>query len=331
MKQCRPVFALLFWLVPQFASSQINIDFVKYSGELYQVAFVKSNDKGLSALPDLSGYTLTPNVPGAFGTLNNTSSPPCPLNDATHVLTVWKSSLDLLLRKTFSVPTGARNVTISVALDNDMQLWLNGVLLKTSTGGSVFSNNTCGSQDPPNFVIPVDGIVKTGNAGQNELIVHGIWKSSKNYLNLKVSGDVPYAITASILPTGSTNGVIIVPPATTGSALPVTVLVYPGLNQDITFQASQHFHIAAVTVDNAVTAFTASTTYTPATYTYSFTNVLANHSISATIAQNYYPLQVIAQTYQLLSYDPASGAIRRCRLSAWKPIRSPAITSGHGK
>ncbi|MBK7258182.1 MAG: hypothetical protein IPI01_10340 [Ignavibacteriae bacterium] len=36
---------------------------------------------------------------GAFGTLNKTSSPPCPLNDTAHIKTIWPSSRDLLIRR----------------------------------------------------------------------------------------------------------------------------------------------------------------------------------------------------------------------------------------
>ena len=76
---------------------------------------------------------------GAFGTLNNTSSPPCPLNDAAHVKTIWPSSKDILIRRHISLPAGARNVTVKAAIDDAIQVYFNG---KDISGGNR-EHNSC--------------------------------------------------------------------------------------------------------------------------------------------------------------------------------------------
>ena len=55
----------------------------------------------------------------------------CPLDETEN--TRWPTDTDLLLRRTFSLPAGASNLTLSVAIDNDLQVFVNGVDV-TATG-----------------------------------------------------------------------------------------------------------------------------------------------------------------------------------------------------
>ena len=93
----------------------------------YKYAIVKSNDPDINKFQNPS-FNENPWQTGAaaFGVLNNTSSPPCPLNDSLHVMVQWQSSRDVLARKHFTLPAGARNLVVNVALDNQVQVFLNG-------------------------------------------------------------------------------------------------------------------------------------------------------------------------------------------------------------
>ena len=47
--------------------------------------------------------------------------PECPLNTETFVKTTWPLLTDILLRKEFDLPSGASNLKVRVAIDNDIQ------------------------------------------------------------------------------------------------------------------------------------------------------------------------------------------------------------------
>lgn len=206
---------------------------------------------------------------GAFGTLNNTTSPPCPLNDTSNVHTIWPSSKDLVIRKHISLPNKARNVKIYVALDDGVRVFFNGV----DVSGGIRTHNSCASPDGDVVISVPDSLVR---AGDNLLAVRGVWMSSKNYLDLKVTGDISFTITAG----AGTGGTI----APSGA-----VSVLAGGSQAFVATAGTGYHVASLVVDGATTTVETSTT-APATSTYTFSGVTAGHTIQAQFALNSYTI-----------------------------------------
>jgi Bacterial cadherin-like domain len=113
----------------------------------------------------------------AFGT--NVVS--CPLNPT--VVTPWAANTDILVRKEFTLVPGTINLHVGVAIDNDVQVWLNG----HDISGGVNTHENCAAQD--SFVFAAsDGFL---NAGSNILAVRGIDRGSSSYLDIQVTADVP--------------------------------------------------------------------------------------------------------------------------------------------
>ncbi|TSA24983.1 hypothetical protein D4R75_00385, partial [bacterium] len=252
-------------LSPSFAFSQLNKVFIPYQAQGFKFLAAKSGSAVIQGFPSPTCYDDDwTTVNGAFGTLNNTSSPPCPLNDAAHVKTIWPSSRDILVRKHFTVPAGTRNARVSVAIDNNVQVFVNGI----DVSGGIKSHNDCAM--PENFVFNIpDNVLKTGD---NVLAVRGIWVSSKNYLDVQVTGDVGYTINAS----AGANGAI----TPSGS-----VSVAPNANQAFVIAPSPGYRVAGVIVDGSSVGTVTS---------YTFSNVTANHTIASTFALNTFTIAASA-------------------------------------
>ena len=194
MKRALIALVALFMLIPAAGPAQTTnrTVFLPFLSKNYKYQFVKSGATVASKFYKTGSDTGTgwSTGNGAFGTLNNTSSPPCPLNDTAHIKTLWPSSRDLLIRRHLSIPAGARNVVIAVALDNAVRVYFNG---KDVSGGER-EHNSCATAEGDVIITVPDSLLR---AGDNLLAVLGEWESSKNYLDLQVTGDVAYTIDAS--------------------------------------------------------------------------------------------------------------------------------------
>lgn len=73
----------------------------------------------------------------------------CPITNPTDVQTEWPLFTDLLLRKRFTLPAGATDVTVRIGVDNGTQVFINGQDI--SSGG--VSKEGCASLN--DFVFPV--------------------------------------------------------------------------------------------------------------------------------------------------------------------------------
>lgn len=82
----------------------------------------------------------------------------CPLNTAAFIGTSWGVNTDMLIRKHFTLPGGARHVVVNVAIDNDLQVFING---RDISGGMVIHDG-CAERDNFVFVVP-DSILKAGD------------------------------------------------------------------------------------------------------------------------------------------------------------------------
>ena len=111
---------------------------------------------------DLAGFEKGAEPAGfADGTASFGTGGGCPL-DVT-VQTQWDSSTDMLLRRTLSFPNGAQGVEVGVAIDNDVQVWFNGVDISNGMQPS----GGCAVLD--RFVFPVPNVLIL--AGDNLLAV----------------------------------------------------------------------------------------------------------------------------------------------------------------
>jgi len=113
----------------------------------------------------------------------------CPL-DST-VRTNWPVETDLLLRKTFQLPSGVSRVKIRVAIDDEVQIFVNGVDV-TASGvpnrlerGFQRHGEGCAQRDSFLFAVP-DGML---HLGSNLLAVRARDGGGISYADLKVTGE----------------------------------------------------------------------------------------------------------------------------------------------
>ena len=110
---------------------------------------------------------------GGFCPLDSTIRTPWPLND------------DILLRKHFVVPFGTTpgSVRVAVAIDNDVQVFVNG----RDVSGGLLSSENCAVRDRFVFIVP-DSALNFG--ADNVLAVRGRDRGGLSYLDVEVRADV---------------------------------------------------------------------------------------------------------------------------------------------
>ncbi len=103
--------------------------------------------------------------------------------------TFWPTNSEIVLRKRFDLPAGARNLRITAAIDNDIQIFFNGV----DISGGLISHENCANVNE--FVFPIaDQLVQVG---QNLLAVRGRDRGSEGFLDVAVIAEIP---TSSVTP-----------------------------------------------------------------------------------------------------------------------------------
>jgi hypothetical protein len=109
----------------------------------------------------------------------------CPL-DST-ITTPWPPNTDLLLRKWFTLPADVKAVKVAVAIDNDLQVFINGIEL---THGLERSDD-CAVRD--RFVYPVpDDLLIPG--GQNLLALRARDRGLATYCDVEIRSGLPQAL-----------------------------------------------------------------------------------------------------------------------------------------
>ena len=88
-----------------------------------------------------------------FGTVDGT----CSWNNADQVHTQWTPLTDMLVRRHFSVPTGATTLHLSGSIDNTASIYLNGTLVATASSG--FCDAGAISLDIPATGLPADSVL----------------------------------------------------------------------------------------------------------------------------------------------------------------------------
>ena len=103
----------------------------------------------------------------------------CELNNPGDVRTEWPVETDLLVRKTFELPVGTTDVVVYVAVDNDVQVFINGY----DISDGLQTHEECPSLDSFTFAVP-DSLLQVGT---NLLAVRARDRGGLAYLDLEVT------------------------------------------------------------------------------------------------------------------------------------------------
>ena len=103
----------------------------------------------------------------------------CELNSPGNVRTEWPVKTDLLVRETLELPAGTTDVVVYVAVDNDVQVFVNGHDI--SDGLQIHEG--CSSLDSFTFAVP-DSLLQVGT---NLLAVRARDRGGLAYLDLGVT------------------------------------------------------------------------------------------------------------------------------------------------
>src|SRR5438132_7208528 len=103
----------------------------------------------------------------------------CELNNTGDVRTEWPVETDLLVRKALELPAGTTDVVVYVAVDNDVQVFINGYDI--SDGLQIHEG--CPTLDSFSFAVP-DSLLQVGT---NLLAVRARDRGALAYLDLEVT------------------------------------------------------------------------------------------------------------------------------------------------
>lgn len=159
-------------------------------GYRYKVTATGSSGGGFEqpSFNDVAAEFSTGNA--AFGSGAVPEGQVCPL-DAT-VQTTWPVNTDLLLRKTFVLPGGAGNVRIRVAIDNDIQVFVNGVDVTASAGQETLGEDGfqhhegCATLDSFVFTVPASAV----HTGTNLVAVRARDRGVIGFVDVKVTAQL---------------------------------------------------------------------------------------------------------------------------------------------
>ncbi|MGE0131124.1 MAG: DUF11 domain-containing protein [Blastocatellales bacterium] len=149
--------------------------------------------------------------------------------------TEWPIGTDILVRRKFFVPPDARNLKVWAAIDNDIQIFVNG---RDITGG-VMAHENCTLLDRDVYDIPDDALV----AGENLIAVRARDRGTVSYLDIKVTAQMDtssadLAPTISAFPDLVTPGSIVtyqITVANKGPDAAESVVIVDDLPDEVTF------------------------------------------------------------------------------------------------
>jgi hypothetical protein len=139
-------------------------------------------DKTVILVPNHAVYRVT--IDGVLGGRQRApfgSGGGCPLQ--TTVNSSWPVGTQIVLRKSFTLPTGASNLRVLLSIDNDVEVFLNG---NEITPGTVI-HEFCPLVDEFLFTAPDTLLI----AGTNRLVIQATDRGSESYLDLRVLVDMP--------------------------------------------------------------------------------------------------------------------------------------------
>jgi hypothetical protein len=103
----------------------------------------------------------------------------CPLNNAENAKTPWPLNTDILLRKEFNLPAGVSDLQVAVAIDNDVQVFVNG---QDISGGLVLHED-CPTRDSFVFGAPQSILIE----GENLLAIRARDRGELSYVDVQVT------------------------------------------------------------------------------------------------------------------------------------------------
>jgi hypothetical protein len=150
-----------------------RVTLVDYEAGAYRYQVVSHGQGAGFEAPgfDESGFS---NGQAAFG-----SGGGCAIQSTVH--TNWPINTDILLRKHVTVPRCATDVTVLVAIDNDIVAFWNG----TQIGSNIHEG--CATRDNFVYAVPAALVVE----GDNVLAVRAIDRGGESLVDLKVTALVP--------------------------------------------------------------------------------------------------------------------------------------------
>jgi len=128
--------------------------------------------------PDFDDWAFNPGDAG-FGTPGGF----CELNNPDDVKTLWDLGTDILVRKEFDLPPGATDLVVSVAVDNDVHVFING----DDISDGIQPHEECPTRDSFSFAVP-DRLLRVGT---NLLAVRGRDRGVLSYLDIQVTAEIP--------------------------------------------------------------------------------------------------------------------------------------------
>jgi uncharacterized repeat protein (TIGR01451 family) len=172
--------------------------------------------------------------------------------------TEWPVGTDILVRKRFSAPAGASNLKVWAAIDNDIQIFING---RDITGG-VKVHEYCTRLDRDVYDIPQDALVP----GDNLIAVRARDRGVVSYLDIRVTAQMDtssadLATTISAFPDLVTPGSIItyqINVANKGPNGAESVVIVDDLPDEVTFVSCSASNEAACGVTGNLNSVTLS-------------------------------------------------------------------------
>jgi hypothetical protein len=174
-------------------------DVVPYGSSYLYAVGAHGFDSGFEVVDFSTTDWTTGSGPFGSGDMNGTV---CPINsEAGFTLNhAWTLDTDLLLRKTFSLPTGWNGpLTVSAAIDNDIAVYVNGTAVTpnyafsgdlnysySATTGFVTHEN-CATKGSLSFSVPATLL----HAGDNVLAIRARDRGGVNYVDAKVTVPTP--------------------------------------------------------------------------------------------------------------------------------------------
>jgi RHS repeat-associated protein len=153
----------------------VNSEIIRYEGSwMYKVV----NFDGLQGFesPGFNDSDFSEGL-GGFG-----SNGGCLLNQTARK-TDWPLNTDILLRKKIVLPSGAKNLIVRGAIDNDIQIYVNGV--EISKG--MQTSEGCAERNEFQVVSPESLIV----AGENTIAIRARDRGSVSYVDVALSAELP--------------------------------------------------------------------------------------------------------------------------------------------
>ncbi len=155
-----------------------NSVIIPYGDSDYKYMIVNHGDGGGFEETDFDDSNFLSGEAG-FGSIYSG----CLLTSTEYVKTDWETNSDILLRKDFYIPAGTSDLKVYVAIDNDVQVFVNG----QDVSGGMQIHDGCPAWDSFEFAVD-DSIL---NDGKNLMAVRGKDRGTASFLDIKVTANVP--------------------------------------------------------------------------------------------------------------------------------------------